>query len=190
MKVENNKFNVNYLILILIIVLLLIINLVLYLKKVAKPIEENTQANLNVTQTLQKENANKTTKIVPQTNTEVIKYLSTLKEGNRIEYYCGNFLKLIDEGNYEKAYNLLYGEFKEKYFPTQEEFEEYVKNFYPKFYGIVYDDIDRYTDLYVLRLKIIDYNATKGDEEIIQRVVIREYDYNNFAVSFQVEKNQ
>ena len=51
-----------------------------------------------------------------------------------------------------------------------------------------YDDIDRYNNIYVIRLKILDYNSSPSDEPKVQRVVIRENDYNDYVVSFQVVK--
>ncbi len=195
MKVRNGKmvkgeFNKTYLILIIFIVILLIFNLVLYLKKFAKPKQDEEIQAKNSQNIIQKENEekNKNSKQIPKSDEEIKKYLSTLKEGNRMEYYCGQFINYIDDEQYEKAYNLLYEEFKQNYFPTLEKFEEYAKNFYPRFFGVEYDDVDRYNDMYVVRLKIVDYKATGEDAVKIQRVVVQEYGYNEFAISFSVEK--
>ena len=195
MKVRNGKmvkgeFNKTYLILIIFIVILLIFNLVLYLKKFAKPKQDEEIQARNSRNIIQKENEqkNKNSKAILNSDEEIKNYLSTLKEGNRMEYYCGQFINYIDDEQYEKAYNLLYDEFKQNYFPTLEGFEEYAKNFYPKFFGVEYDDIDRYNDMYVIRLKIVDYKATGDDAVKIQRVVVQEYSYNEFAISFSVEK--
>lgn len=193
MKVKNGRivkqeFNKTYIILIIFIVILMIFNLILLLKKVVNPKQQDeTQANYsqNLSNT-EKENNNNTKKI-PTTEEEVIKYLSTLKEGNRMEYYCGQFINSIDEENYEKAYSLLYDEFRDKYFPTLQDFEKYAKNFYPKFFGLEYDDVDRYNDTYVIRLKIVDYKANESEEPKVQRIVIREYSYNNYTISFSVD---
>ena len=182
---NNKEFDVKYLILIIMVIFLLIINLILFLKKVVEPKQQDTQALANSS----KYTTNKTTNYkVPQTDEEIIKYLSTLGEGNRIEYYCGKFINLITEKEYEKAYRLLYSEFKEKYFPTLEDFVKYVEKFYPESYAIDFDDIDRYNNIYVIRVKILDYNSTAQDEPLIQRVVIRENNYNDYVVSFQVVK--
>ena len=196
MKVEKGKivkgeFNKTYLILIIVIVILLVFNLVLFLKKVAKPNEQEEIQAKNSQNISKKENdeKNKNTKEIPKTDDEVKKYLSTLKEGNRMEYYCGQFINCIDNEQYEKAYSLLYEEFKQNYFPTLEEFEKYAKEFYPKFFAVKYDDVERYDKMYVLRLRIVDYKASNSKEaEKVQRIVVQEYDYNNFAISFSVEK--
>ena len=188
-KILNGEINKTYLILIIFIVILFIFNLVLYLKKVAKPAQDleitsKKSQNYIKNETKQKE---KQVKSIPSNDEEVKKYLSTLGEGNRMEYYCGQFLNCIDNEEYEKAYNMLYEEFKQKYFPTYQDFEKYVTSYYPKFFGVEYDDVDRYTDTYVVRIKIKDFQAEEGSEEKIQRIVVREYDYNNFVLSFSVE---
>lgn len=192
MEKKNKKSNITYIILVIIVILLLIFNLVIYLKKFAKPNQEK-EINSSNSQNITKQEVEKkaeSQKTIPKTDEEIKKYLSTLGEGNRMEYYCGQFIKYIDEGQYEKAYSLLYDEFKDNYFPTIHEFEEYVKNFYPKFFAVVYDDIDRYNDTYVIRLKIVDYKANESDEQKIQRIVIREYSYNNYKISFSVETDK
>ena len=186
MKKKKIELNPKYLILIVIIIFLLIINLVLFLKRVLIPKQQEEQA---ITNSVNNNNKNKTKEYkVPQSDEEIKAYLATLKEGNRIEYYCGKFIKLIDEKEYEKAYKLLYSEFKQNYFPTIEDFIKYVENFYPESYALEYDDIDRYNNIYVIRLKILDYNSSPSDEPKVQRVVIRENDYNDYVVSFQVVK--
>lgn len=190
-KFNTHNYNKMYLILGLIIVILFLFNTVLYLKKVAKPKQEEELQAKNAQTVIKKEEEqnNKNKKAIPQSDDEIKKYLSTLAEGNRMQYYCGQFINYIDNEEYEKAYNLLYDEFKQKYFPTLADFENYAKSYYPRFFGVQYDDVDRYNDTYVLRLKIVDYKASEEDSEKIQRVVVREYDYNNFVISFSVEKD-
>ena len=102
-----------------------------------------------------------------------------------MQYYCGQYFKHLEKHEYDAAYNLLYTEFKQNYFPTVEEFEEYVKKTYPEQWALDYDDITRQGDLYVLRLKILDVLGSRENEKI-QRIVVRENYYNDFVISFQV----
>ena len=169
-------------VLILIILILIIINLILYLKKEIKTNQDDTYQLSTVLS--EKKQQNEQIQI-PQTNEEIIKKLSTSNERDRMEYYCGEYFKHIEKHEYEQAYNLLYTEFKQKYFPTIEEFEEYVKKTYPKAWALDYDDITRQGDIYVLRLKIYDVLGSRENEKI-QRIVIKENYYNDFVISFQV----
>lgn len=172
------------LILIIIVIILIIINLTLYLKKVIQPKQEQQQANQQSTVISEKQQNTETTQ-VPQTDEELKKYLATLTERDRIEYYCGVYFKHIEKQEYEAAYNLLYTEFKQNYFPTIEQYEEYVKNTYPTHWALEYDDITRQGTIHVLRLKILDVLGTTESEKT-QRIVVKENDYNNYVISFQV----
>lgn len=177
------------LILLIIILLLTILSLIMYLRAsfVNDQYKEDTSIISNVIS--EKENIGNSENVsVPQTEEEIKQYLSKLGERDRMEYYCGIYIKHLKHKEYEQAYNLLYSEFKENYFPTLEQYKEYVKNFYPEYFSLQYDDITRQGNIYVLRLKIIDaLNSNKEDEENIQRIVIQEYNYNDFKLSFQVK---
>ena len=86
---------------------------------------------------------------------------------------------------YTEAYYLLYPEFREKYFKTQEEFRDYAKKTYPRSTGFSYNDIERQGSIYVLVITVIDTNKKIGEEKS-QRIVIQENDFNDFVLSFQV----
>lgn len=183
----NGKLDKKDIILIITIIILIIINLTIYLKKVLIPKQENklstNQFSTVVSESTQEQN-NQTVE-VPKTNEEIIKKLSTLGERDRMEYYCGVYFKHIEKKEYDEAYKLLYSEFKEKYFPTIKEYEEYIEKTYPKNWALEYDDITRQGSIYVLRLKILDILGSKDDEKI-QRIVVKENNYNDFVISFQV----
>ena len=176
-------------ILILTILVLLIIVLVL-LVKTNFGLKQSTQPAPNYTPktTRNAQTGEKVVVTVPQTNEEIIKMLADTNiysERDRIEYYCGEYFKYLQNKEFDKAYNLLYPEFKNNYFPTLDEYKAYIENTYPSDYALTYDDISRQGDIYVLRLKICDVLGSREDEKI-QRIVIRENNYNDFVLSFQV----
>lgn len=181
MKKMQRKLKKRDVFLIIAILVLVIINLIVFVKEYAKPKLHN-QGNPGKISTVKSE---KEEAIVPKNDEELILKLSKMKERDRIEYYCGEYIKKIEQKDYESAYNLLYPEFKEKYFPTLTSFKEYIEKTYPKDFALDYDDITRQGKIYVLRLKILDILGSKENEKI-QRVVILENDYNNFVLSFQV----
>lgn len=108
------------------------------------------------------------------------------KERDRMDYYCGQFFKFIEKKNYEKAYNLLYSEFKNEYFPTIEEFTKYVQSLYPSVMAIKYDDIDREGNIYIITAVIDNAFSTDQSEQFKQRIVVKENNYNEYVLSFQV----
>ena len=181
MKKMQRKLKKRDVFLIIAILILVIINLILFVKEYAKT-KPQTQNNSGKISTVKSE---KEEVIVPKDDKELILKLSKMKERDRIEYYCGQYIKKIEQKDYESAYNLLYPEFKEKYFPTLTSFKEYIEKTYPKDFALEYDDITRQGKIYVLRLKILDILGSQENEKV-QRVVILENDYNNFVLSFQV----
>ena len=184
---DNSKFNKTDMLLVLIILILIIVNIILYVKNFIQPKQENvSQTNTQTNQTSNNKQSEESEEIiVPKNNEELIEKLSTQNERERMEYYCGIFFKHIENGEYDEAYNLLYTEFKTKYFPTVEEFEEYAKKTYPSDCGLQYDDITRQGDIYVLKLNILDILGSKNDSKS-QRIVVKEKNYNDFVISFQV----
>jgi len=111
--------------------------------------------------------------------------LSAKGERDRIEYYVALFLDALESGKYEEAYNMLYGEFKDNYFPTLSSFEEYVKTKFPKDFVIEYTNFERSGDYYVLWAKVSDPLAGKVSSIEIN-FVVQENDLNDFVMSFSV----
>lgn len=179
------KLELKDIILLITILILIIVNLVLLLKKIVLPKQKEESTNWKLSAVNETTNVTK----VPQTDDEIIRYLSTLNERARIEYYCGQFIKYIKYADYSSAYGLLYDEFKQNYFPTEQDFANYITEFYPKFFALEYDDISMQGDIYVIRLKVIN-TIDSNAEEKIQRIVIKENYYNDFVMSFQVEQEK
>ena len=108
-----------------------------------------------------------------------------IKEKQRMQYYFSKYITYIEEKNYEKAYNLLYEEYRNNYFPTLEEFEKYVKQKYPDFMSVEYNDMSRQGEYYILTVNI--YNLLTN--EIIekeQKYIIKENNFLDYVLSFQV----
>lgn len=181
MKKIKSKVEKIDIVLIIIILILIIITLIVFFKKEIQPTEQNTYQLSTV---VKEENKNEQPQ-VPKTNEELIKHLSTLGERDRMEYYCGVYFKHIEKKQYESAYNLLYPEFKQNYFPTLEQYIEYIEKTYPKYWALNYDDITRQGNIYVIRLQVLDVLGSKEDEKV-QRIVVRENNFNEFDMSFQV----
>ena len=107
-----------------------------------------------------------------------------MTEKKRIKIYVSKYLTYIENGHYEKAYKLLYEDFKENYFKTQEEFETYVKNLYPETIIIEYNEMQRQGKYFILYLNIVDPFGEK--KTFTQKFIIYELDYNDFMMSFEV----
>ena len=166
------------LLLIIVILILLAINIKIYINN-NKDEESNSMQNIYVENNVQNIQEEK------DINNTITNKVSEMTERSRMQSYFGTFIKYIEKKEYESAYNLLNESFKNNYFTTLEEFENYVQK-YPKNIVVDYKNIDRQGELYVLEVEIKDvFDSTI--EPITQRVVVRELGANEFTLSFQVE---
>lgn len=110
--------------------------------------------------------------------------LEGMSEKDRIVFYFSKYIENIENGDYETAYNMLYDEFKNTYFDTIEKFESYVKEKYPEIISVDYVNFKREGKYYIISVKILDISTNESFE---QKFILREYDYDNFVLSFQAE---
>lgn len=106
-------------------------------------------------------------------------------ERERMEYYVKSFIDAVENKNYEDAYDMLYDDFKNNFFPTLDEFEKYVKNTFPTLCNLEYTNIERNGDVYVLWITLSDTLAGK-DSAVEMNFVVQENDLNDFVMSFTV----
>ena len=116
---------------------------------------------------------------------EQLKDLKSMGEEDRMYTYIHTFLSYIESSDYKSAYDLLYPDFKEQYFKTQDEFEQYVKNKYPQFMRLEYKSIERQGEYYIVSV-LISSEIETNKPSIQQRFVLHENDFNDFEISFQV----
>lgn len=170
------EISTNDILLIVAALVLTCVSIAGYVNSVLKPNYESTNVNNNVissnVQTPQKSEEE-----------ETMESLKKMTERERMEFYFSEYASYIKNGEYQKAYDLLYPEFKENYFPTLADFEKYVKQLYPKNMAFSYNNIDRQGYIYVLDISIIDVNNKENNKS--HRVVMIENDFNDFQLSFQ-----
>ena len=169
MTIKNNK-NLKVIILIMIISLVVLFFLLLITR------------NTNGTKQSNIEKAN--IKYNEEVDNQKKENLSKKGEQQRMQYYCGNFFKLIDSGQYEEAYKLLYSKYKENYFPNLNNFKMYFEEYFPSDFSLSYSNIERIGDIYVLMVNVNDtVNGSYGHNFDLY-VVIQENSLNDYVISF------
>lgn len=119
-------------------------------------------------------------------NDELIRKLKRVSESERIRIYLGTYFKYLEEKKYEGAYNLLYPEFRNNYFPKLEDFENYIKKQnLPEIFRITYADISMQGQYYLVTVKLGDMNSPSTTTDMTINLIIQENDYNDFYISFQ-----
>ena len=113
-KKEYRKLIIFGIILVILIIVLLVI--LMFMKREEPVAQDIAQISANIEK---------------KENDAILKKLYDMSEQERITYYCGEFFKLVDTKNYEKAYNLLYSEYKDNYFPSVSTFKKYIETYFP-----------------------------------------------------------
>ncbi len=174
-----NFFNIKNILIIIVVLLLIIINIVLYMKY-DELNKSNIQGNVIATE------ENVTSKNNIQVNDDILTELKSMSERERMEFYFFEFMDYIENGKYQEAYNLLYPDFKDNYFKTLYDFKKYVNKTYPEFVSFSYNNIERQGNIYVLMITVINPDLSKSEAKKSQRIVIKENNFNDFVLSFQV----
>lgn len=172
----------------LIIIALVIVFIIFIVIKAIFSMSSNKEKEDNTTNN----NISNTTNITKNTNDEAkIKKLKKVSESERIRTYLGQYFKYIEKKDFESAYNLLYADFKENYFPTLEKFKEYIEKCkYPKMLSIKYNDLETHGYYYIVDLNIenLDPDAISSEAVVKEntKFVLKENDYNDYYLSFQL----
>ena len=175
-NVNNKFFRVMILILIIVLVLLFIVNLIL-----RNTLQEQQEENVVDTNTVTAE------EIEQNAKDRELEGLINADERTRIQQYCGTFIRHIENGEYDKAYDLLYPDFKTNYFKTLEDFTKYVQEKFPSDLIVVsYDNIERQGQYYILFTTIT--SPLQPDYSMEERFFFVENDFNDFKVSFEVKQ--
>lgn len=168
-KKKNNKSR-KIIIILIIVLIILVISLVVLVKRnksISQPNSEKALLEYKKEQTQRK-----------------LEDLSNKNEQERMQAYCADFFRLIDNNDYEEAYKLLYSEYKENYFPTLANFKKYFKDYFPSDFALSYENIERLGDIYVLMVSLSDtVNGSYGHNFKLY-VVIKENSLNNYVISF------
>lgn len=188
-KKEIKRRNQKILLIILITIILIwtIINIstIFKLMEMAKKLKDRTTEN--TTNTTVEENTLTKEEIEENTNELEIADLKDKDERTRIQQYCGKFIRYIENKEYDKAYNLLYPDFKNNYFKTVEDFKKYAEEKFPQtLIAVEYNNIERQGQYYILFTTI--KTPLNVDYSMDQKFILIENGFNDFKISFDVKQ--
>lgn len=167
-KTNNKKKRIK----IAIIICVILIILLLLLIAILTPKDKNQQKTSNTITLEEKEEM-------------VTNYVRTRSEKERMQVYLSEYLKFIEDGKYDLAYEKLYPEFKNNFFETEQEYISYVKSHYSTLMMIDYEDIQRQGNIYILSVKITDLDDIQTESENV--FMVQENGLNDYYISFQVK---
>ncbi|MFR7545593.1 MAG: hypothetical protein ACLUWN_06600 [Clostridia bacterium] len=159
-----------------------VFNLMEYIKELESMKEKEETSNTTIQEnTLTKE------EIEENTNELEIADLKDKDERTRIQQYCGKFIRYIENKEYDKAYNLLYPDFKNNYFKTVEDFKKYAEEKFPQtLIAVEYNNIERQGQYYILFTTI--KTPLNVDYSMDQKFILIENGFNDFKISFDVKQ--
>lgn len=176
---DSKGFKILFFLLIIVIVIIVVINTIFMTKSNQA---ENTIAN-GVTQ----ENILTAEQIEENTNQLEIEDLKDKDERTRMQQYCGKFIRYIESKDYDKAYALLYPDFKNNYFQTVEAFQKYAEEKFPStLITVEYNNIERQGQYYILFTTI--RTPLDASYSMDQKFILIENGFNDFQLSFDVKQ--
>ena len=123
---------------------------------------------------------------VDEEEKRLISKLKKVSEAERIRIYLGKYFKHIEKKEYDKAYELLYPQFKENYFPTLEDYEKYIaEQQYAEVMTIDYDDIHMQGKYYIVTVKIGDLLSGADIVKKEKTFIVQENGYNDYYISLK-----
>ena len=178
-KKKKTKSRVEFLIVFCIILMISLIIVVNSLQKLNKSEDKISDEQVQIEIQKKKEENLKNTE-----QSVILTKLTNMTERDRMEYYFSRFIKAIEAKNYEKAYNLLYDEYKQNYFPSLNDFEQYAKKTFPKMMSIEHTNFERSGDIYILFVTVSDTISPSEGKEM--KFIVKEEALNDFVISFSV----
>lgn len=176
---DSKGFKILFFLLIIVIVIIVVVNTV-FMTKSDK--SENALVN-GVAQ----ENILTAEEIEENTNQLEIEDLKGKDERTRIQQYCGKFIRYIESKDYDKAYALLYPDFKNNYFKTVEDFQKYAEEKFPStLIAVEYNNIERQGKYYILFTTI--KTPLDSSYSMDQKFILIENGFNDFQLSFDVKQ--
>lgn len=174
----NDKKKIIYILIAIVILIIIALGIMTFINRYKEQNSNLENQSLNIeynTTTIDEDSQNRDRKV------------ATLSESQRMQTYFGRYLSYIESKDYQSAYDLLYDGFKQNYFPTLEEFIEYVQNNYPNNIVVEYVNIERQGTIFILTVKLRDALTDTTQTDTLERqVVVTENDINNFKISFSV----
>ena len=163
----------------IVVVILLMCNLILYNNKFLTPASDNQKVIQEYNQREQNIIAQNTEIDEEQARMsdeeiadEKLTDLKSMGEADRMYTYVGDFFSKIEAEDYEEAYNRLYDDFKQQYFPTLDNFSSYVQKTYPAFISLQYDGIERQGEYYIVTVTIKSSVSSLSFSNVQQKIIL------------------
>lgn len=112
-------------------------------------------------------------------------------EQNKIAMNVSKWASMINTRDYQAAYNVLDETFRNSNFGSVENFENYMREMYPKYYNINIKDVKKESNAYVADVEIQekDYSTVTGAGTYQNNIIMQLKDNREFVMSFYVRRH-
>lgn len=112
-------------------------------------------------------------------------------EQNKISMNINKWVSMINNRDYQTAYNVLDETFRNDNFGSVEKFENYMKEMYPKYYNIIIKDVKKESNAYVAEVEIQekDCSIVTGEGIYTNNIIMQLKDNREFVMSFYVRRH-
>lgn len=185
LKQRNKKIFLG--ILTIIVVIWTVVNIYYVIQLMGNVKKLEARQNSSTTNNTVQENIVTAEEIDENTNQLEIEDLKDKDERTRMQQYCGKFIRYIEGKEYDKAYALLYPDFKNNYFPTLEDFQKYAEEKFPStLISVEYNNIERQGKYYILFTTV--KTPLNSSYSMDQKFILIENGFNDFQLSFDVKQ--
>ena len=116
---------------------------------------------------------------------EYISNYNSLSMQEKIEFNIKKFIKMINLNDYESAYYLLSDGFKVNYFPTLNDFENYIKNNFYEYSNVTFDEYTTEGEIVIYKVKI--HGVQNNRDVVMNKTMIMKLGTDtDFEMSFDV----
>lgn len=96
------------------------------------------------------------------------------------------FVQMLNNHDYKSAYSLLDSRFKDNYFTSEEDFENYITTHYLLYNDVAYNDCTKEGDVYVCDIVMTEQQKNAEGEGEQMSIVMKLEEGTNFVMSFNV----
>lgn len=116
---------------------------------------------------------------------EYLKKYENLEVEEKVANNINKWVKMINHRDYKTAYNVLDESFRNNYFKTQEEFEEYMKRYFPSHYEIEFKDFSKEAgSIYTMDVTFKD--ISNEENEFNRTIIMKLKDSTDFVMSMDI----
>ncbi len=118
-------------------------------------------------------------------NEEYVKEYNALDDEYKVANNINKWVKMINHRDYKTAYSVLDEAFKNNYFKTEEDFEKYMRRYFPSHYEIEFKDFSKESGS-IYTMDVLFKDMTNKENEFKRTFIMKLKDSTDFVMSMEI----